>query len=154
VPPFAREQPVGRLALGREAARTVAGEPRSARVWAAGEALTGSSTVVEAMAQSNEATRGSSSSSPAGRCADPGRGRRRPSRRQAHGILSEWVTELADADGGTVVVTLDLYARATAAESRRVAEAVGARIRPRDRRGTMRPRNNRAKTSMEPKEAS
>ena len=100
MPPFAREQPVGRLALGREAARTVAGEPRSARVWAAGEALTGSSTVVEAMAQSNEATRGSSSRSPAGRCADPGRGRRRPSRRQAHGILSEWVTELADADGG------------------------------------------------------
>ena len=57
-PPFARKQPVGRLALGREAARTAAGEPRSGRVWAAGDALTGPATVVEAMAQGKEAARG------------------------------------------------------------------------------------------------
>jgi len=57
-PPFAREQPVGRLALGRETARAAAGEPRSSRVWTAGDALTGPSTVVEAMAQGKEAARG------------------------------------------------------------------------------------------------
>ena len=57
-PRFAREQPVGRLALGREAARAEAREPRSPRLWAAGDALTGPSTVVEAMAQGKEAARG------------------------------------------------------------------------------------------------
>ncbi len=57
-PPFARHLPVGRLALGRETARVAAGEPRTARVWAAGDALTGPSTVVEAMAQGKEAAKG------------------------------------------------------------------------------------------------
>lgn len=57
-PPFARSQPVGRLALGREVARRSAGTPRSPRLWAAGDALTGPSTVVEAMAQGRQAARG------------------------------------------------------------------------------------------------
>ncbi len=57
-PAFARTQPVGRLALGRETARTSAGNSRSERVWAAGDALTGPSTVVEAMAQGKQAARG------------------------------------------------------------------------------------------------
>lgn len=56
-PPFARRQPVGRLALGREAARTVAALPRRDRVWVVGDALVGPSTVVEAMAQGREAAR-------------------------------------------------------------------------------------------------
>ncbi|HVB92462.1 MAG TPA: FAD-dependent oxidoreductase [Acidimicrobiales bacterium] len=57
-PSFARHHPVGRLALGRETARVAAGVPCSARVWRAGDALTGPSTVVEAMAQGREAARG------------------------------------------------------------------------------------------------
>lgn len=57
-PTFARAQPVGRLALGRETARRSAGSPRSPRLWAAGDALTGPSTVVEAMAQGRQAARG------------------------------------------------------------------------------------------------
>lgn len=56
-PPFARHQPVGRLALGREAARTAAALPRRDRLWVAGDALVGPSTVVEAMAQGREAAR-------------------------------------------------------------------------------------------------
>lgn len=57
-PEFARGRPVGQLALGRESARLGAGSPRSDRVWAAGDALTGPSTVVEAMAQGKQAARG------------------------------------------------------------------------------------------------
>ncbi len=56
-PPFARHQPVGRLALGREAARASAALPRRERLWVAGDALVGPSTVVEAMAQGREAAR-------------------------------------------------------------------------------------------------
>ena len=56
-PAHARHQPVGSLALGREGARFLAGEPRSDRVWTVGDALTGPSTVVEAMAQGAEAAR-------------------------------------------------------------------------------------------------
>jgi glutamate synthase (NADPH/NADH) small chain len=57
-PDFARRQPVGSLALGRESARILAGEPRTDRVWTVGDALTGPSTVVEAMAQGKQAARG------------------------------------------------------------------------------------------------
>jgi glutamate synthase (NADPH/NADH) small chain len=56
-PVFARQQPVGSLALGRESVRVLAGEPRTDRVWTVGDALTGPSTVVEAMAQGKEAAR-------------------------------------------------------------------------------------------------
>ena len=56
-PAFARHQPVGRLALGREAARAAAAMPRRSRLWVAGDALVGPSTVVEAMAQGREAAR-------------------------------------------------------------------------------------------------
>jgi glutamate synthase (NADPH/NADH) small chain len=56
-PDFARRQPVGSLALGRESVRVLAGEPRIDRVWTVGDALTGPSTVVEAMAQGREAAR-------------------------------------------------------------------------------------------------
>ncbi len=45
-PRFARHQPVGRLALARESARQSAAFPRAARVWVAGDALVGPSTVV------------------------------------------------------------------------------------------------------------
>jgi glutamate synthase (NADPH/NADH) small chain len=54
-PAFARHQPVGSLALGRESVRVLAGQPRTDRVWTVGDALTGPSTVVEAMAQGKEA---------------------------------------------------------------------------------------------------
>ena len=54
-PPFGRHQPVGLLALGREAARAAAGTARRDRVWAAGDILVGPSTVVEAMAQGKRA---------------------------------------------------------------------------------------------------
>ncbi len=54
-PPFARSKPVGALALGREHAWLMSGLARRERVWVAGDALTGPSTVVEAMAQGKRA---------------------------------------------------------------------------------------------------
>lgn len=54
-PGFARHQPVGRLAIGREHARVTAGLVRGERIWVAGDALVGPSTVVEAMAQGKRA---------------------------------------------------------------------------------------------------
>jgi NADPH-dependent glutamate synthase beta subunit-like oxidoreductase len=57
-PEFARHQPVGRLALGRETARYAAAAPRAERVWVAGDALTGPATVVDAMAQGKQAALG------------------------------------------------------------------------------------------------
>jgi glutamate synthase (NADPH) small chain len=50
-PAFARSQPVGELALGRESAQARSALRVANRVWAAGDALTGPATVVEAMAQ-------------------------------------------------------------------------------------------------------
>ncbi len=50
-PEFARHKPVGKLALGREAGLAAATLPFQERLWAAGDALVGPSTVVEAMAQ-------------------------------------------------------------------------------------------------------
>jgi glutamate synthase (NADPH/NADH) small chain len=54
-PEFARRKPVGALALGREAGLAAAALPFQDRVWAAGDALVGPSTVVEAMAQGRRA---------------------------------------------------------------------------------------------------
>lgn len=55
-PPSAgRGQPVGALAVGRETARVLAGQPRRDRVWTVGDALIGPSTVVEAMAHGKQA---------------------------------------------------------------------------------------------------
>ncbi|MDA8276015.1 MAG: FAD-dependent oxidoreductase [Actinomycetota bacterium] len=54
-PPFARHQPVGALARGREHARREAALPRRERTWVAGDALVGPATVVEAMAQGKRA---------------------------------------------------------------------------------------------------
>ncbi len=54
-PPFARHQPVGALARGREHARREAALPRQERIWVAGDALVGPATVVEAMAQGKRA---------------------------------------------------------------------------------------------------
>jgi len=56
-PAFARHQPVGRLAVGREQARVASGLPRRERTWFVGDALIGPSTVVEAMAQGQQAAR-------------------------------------------------------------------------------------------------
>ncbi|MHB1486879.1 MAG: FAD-dependent oxidoreductase [Acidimicrobiales bacterium] len=56
-PPFARHQPVGELALGREIGRVSAALGTAERVWVAGDALVGPSTVVEAMAQGRRAAR-------------------------------------------------------------------------------------------------
>ena len=54
-PEFARHQPVGMLAAGREVGRLSAGLGTSDRVWVVGDALVGPSTVVEAMAQGRQA---------------------------------------------------------------------------------------------------
>ena len=54
-PEFARSKPVGKLALGREAGLAAAGLPLQQRLWVAGDALVGPSTVVEAMAQGRHA---------------------------------------------------------------------------------------------------
>ncbi|MHB8342522.1 MAG: FAD-dependent oxidoreductase, partial [Mycobacteriales bacterium] len=54
---FARHQSVGRLSVRREAKRELAGLARAERLWVAGDALIGPSTVVEAMAQGAEAAR-------------------------------------------------------------------------------------------------
>ncbi len=53
--PSASNAPVGRLSLGREVALEAAMFPLRPRVWVAGDALTGPSTVVEAMAQGRRA---------------------------------------------------------------------------------------------------
>ncbi len=54
-PPFARHQPVGSLALGREVGRLTAALGTAERTWVAGDALVGPATVVEAMAQGRRA---------------------------------------------------------------------------------------------------
>ena len=54
---FAQHNPVGRLALGREVGLTAATVPFGPRLWAAGDALVGPSTVVESMAQGRRAAR-------------------------------------------------------------------------------------------------
>ncbi len=54
-PVFAHHKPVGKLALGREAGLAAAALPFQERLWAAGDALVGPSTVVEAMAQGRRA---------------------------------------------------------------------------------------------------
>ncbi|MGC8461873.1 MAG: FAD-dependent oxidoreductase [Candidatus Dormibacteria bacterium] len=54
-PPYARHQPVGMLAMGRDVVRIEAGLGVAERVWVAGDALIGPSTVVEAMAQGRKA---------------------------------------------------------------------------------------------------
>ena len=54
-PEFARRKPVGALALGREAGLAVSALAFQDRVWAAGDALVGPSTVVEAMTQGRRA---------------------------------------------------------------------------------------------------
>jgi glutamate synthase (NADPH/NADH) small chain len=50
-PAFARRQPIGKQALGRESALARSALSVANRVWAAGDALVGPGTVVEAMAQ-------------------------------------------------------------------------------------------------------
>lgn len=52
---FAFNKPVGQLALGREAGLASSALPFQERLWAAGDALVGPSTVVEAMAQGRRA---------------------------------------------------------------------------------------------------
>ena len=54
-PAFARRQPVGSLALGREVGRLSAALGAGERTWVVGDALVGPSTVVEAMAQGRRA---------------------------------------------------------------------------------------------------
>jgi glutamate synthase (NADPH/NADH) small chain len=52
---FAHHEPVGLLALGREAGLAASAVPFRERLWAAGDALVGPSTVAEAMAQGRRA---------------------------------------------------------------------------------------------------
>ncbi len=52
---FAHHEPVGLLALGRETGLTASAVPFRERLWAAGDALVGPSTVAEAMAQGRRA---------------------------------------------------------------------------------------------------
>ncbi len=56
-PAFARHQPIGQLVLGRATAETIAGLGIRDRLFVAGDALVGPSTVVEAMAQGRRAAR-------------------------------------------------------------------------------------------------
>ncbi|MDA8312183.1 MAG: FAD-dependent oxidoreductase [Actinomycetota bacterium] len=66
---FAFSNPVGRLALGREAGLQAASFPVRERLWVVGDALVGPSTVVEAMAQGRRAAQAVL----AGRPSRPGR---------------------------------------------------------------------------------
>jgi len=52
---YAHDEPVGRLALRREAGLAASAVPLRDGLWAAGDALTGPSTVAEAMAQGRRA---------------------------------------------------------------------------------------------------
>ena len=54
-PEWGRGQPVGLLALGREAGRQAAALPTAERLWCVGDALIGPATVVEAMAHGRDA---------------------------------------------------------------------------------------------------
>lgn len=54
-PSFARHQAVGKLAVARESALSIAALPVAERCWVAGDALVGPSTVVEAMAHGRRA---------------------------------------------------------------------------------------------------
>ncbi|MDH2903492.1 MAG: FAD-dependent oxidoreductase [Actinomycetota bacterium] len=54
---YAHHSPVGSLALGREVGLNAAAMPVAPRLWVVGDALTGPSTVVEAMAQGRRAAR-------------------------------------------------------------------------------------------------
>jgi hypothetical protein len=54
---YAHHAPVGRLAVGREVGLNAAAMPVEPRLWVVGDALTGPSTVVEAMAQGRRAAR-------------------------------------------------------------------------------------------------
>lgn len=69
---FAHHSPVGRLALGREVALAAAARPAADRLWVIGDALTGPSTVVEAMAQGRRAAAGVLRSQPRRRPPEPG----------------------------------------------------------------------------------
>ncbi|MHB8219248.1 MAG: FAD-dependent oxidoreductase [Acidimicrobiales bacterium] len=88
--PFARNQAVGRLALGREHGRVLAGLARADRTWVAGDALVGPSTVVEAMAQGKRAAQSIIHHSP-----------RRPDRSHSHKRSSLRVLIAFESRGGT-----------------------------------------------------
>ncbi len=88
-------QPVGALALDREVGLWEAAMPRRERLWAAGDALTGPSTVVEAMAQGQRAARPGRSWTPRRR-APTGPGVRGPT-----GHASWWPTRPRAARRGT-----------------------------------------------------
>jgi glutamate synthase (NADPH) small chain len=71
---FAHHSPVGRLALGREAGLAASALPFQQRLWAAGDALVGPSTVVEAMAQGRRAAEAVLAARPSrGPLREPGR---------------------------------------------------------------------------------
>jgi len=72
-PEFARHKPVGKLALGKEAGLAAAALPVQERLWAAGDALVGPSTVVEAMAQGQRAAASIIAGQPSRRPREPRR---------------------------------------------------------------------------------
>ncbi len=106
-PGFARGKPVGRLALGREVGLTAAALPIQERLWTAGDALVGPSTVVEAMAQGRRAAASVLAARPS-----------RGPRREPHRVLVAY-----DSRGGRTARAADLVAerfRDTAAVVRAV----------------------------------
>ncbi len=104
---YAHHNPVGTLALGRETGLDAATLPVLDRVWVAGDALVGPSTVVEAMTQGRRAAE----SVIAGRPSRPGRPRQRVPRR---------VLVCYESQGGTTARAAEAIAASASAAGHRV----------------------------------
>jgi len=115
-PAFARRQPVGRLALGRAHAAATAALARHERVWFAGDALVGPSTVVEAMTQ--------------GKIAAQAIAHRAPRRPEAGGRAVRRVLVATESRGGTVRAIGATVGSALAAAGSDVRTVELARVGP------------------------
>jgi hypothetical protein len=117
---YANHNPVGVLALGREVALWAAASPVEERLWVVGDALTGPSTVVEAMAQGRRAARAILDSQPS-----------RPNRDHHRRSVAKRVLVCYESVGGTTTATALAIADQFAAFGARVTtlpiSKVGAR---------------------------
>lgn len=106
---YANHNPVGQLALGREVGLWAAALPVDERLWVVGDALTGPSTVVEAMAQGRRAARAILDAQPS-----------RPNGGEGRTPVAKRVLVCHESSGGTTAATAIAIADQLA--------AVGARV--------------------------
>jgi glutamate synthase (NADPH/NADH) small chain len=117
---YANHNPVGVLAMGREVALWAAASPVDERLWVVGDALTGPSTVVEAMAQGRRAARAILDAQPS-----------RPNQGHDRSSVAKRVLVCHESVGGTTMATALAIADQIAAFGARVTtlpiSKVGAR---------------------------